>query len=53
VYDGRCTNCHEVLYIRDQYEELGMPLPAEDSEFMQQVRTADAEVARKAGVGKP
>ena len=34
VYNGRCTNCHEELYILDQYIELDMPLPDEDSEFM-------------------
>jgi len=35
VYSGRCTNCHEELYILGQYEELGMNIPDEDSEFMQ------------------
>lgn len=38
VYNGRCTNCHEELYILDQYLELGMELPLEDSEFMQRIR---------------
>lgn len=27
VYDGLCTNCHEVNYIEDQYIELGMDVP--------------------------
>ena len=27
VYDGRCTNCHEVLYIEDKYYELDMVVP--------------------------
>ena len=33
VYNGRCTNCHEGLYVEDQYLELDMELPNEDSEF--------------------
>lgn len=37
VYNGRCTNCHEELYILDQYYELDMDLPDEDSEFMKKV----------------
>lgn len=50
VYDGRCTNCHESLYIMDQYLDLsaeGFPLPADDSEFMQRVRQDEADVRRK------
>ena len=27
AYDGECTNCHEVLYIERQYEELSMEKP--------------------------
>ena len=38
VYDGKCTNCHEELFILDQYYEMGMDLPAEDTYFMQRVR---------------
>ncbi len=37
VYGGRCVNCHEELYIIDQYIEQGMPLPNQDSEFMKKV----------------
>ena len=41
VYDGRCTNCDEELYILDQYDELGMDYPDEDSEFMEKVRESN------------
>ncbi len=27
VYNGNCINCHEVVYIRDQYLELDMDVP--------------------------
>ena len=37
VYSGRCTNCHEELYILDQYIDQGMELPSEDTEFMKKV----------------
>ena len=27
MYNGVCTNCHEEMYIAEQYYELGMPIP--------------------------
>lgn len=53
VYDGRCTNCHEALYILDQYDELDMELPAPDSQLMQEARKAEEEIARKKAMGPP
>jgi hypothetical protein len=47
VYGGRCTNCHESLYIMDQYYEQDMVLPAPDTEFMQQVAREGADVERR------
>lgn len=47
VYDGRCANCHEELYILDQYYELDMPLPDENSDFMKKVKECEADVERK------
>ncbi len=44
VYDGRCTNCDEELYILDQYDELGMDYPDEDSEFMKKVRESNERI---------
>lgn len=31
-YDGACTNCHEEIYIEQQYEELGIETPKSISE---------------------
>jgi len=47
VYTGRCTNCHEELYILDQYYEENMQLPDEDSDFMNKAREAQKDVNRK------
>jgi len=38
VYNGRCTNCHENLFILDQYHELDMAPPAENTDFMKKCR---------------
>lgn len=34
VYNGACVNCDEEVFIMEQYYELDMPLPDEDSLFM-------------------
>ena len=47
VYSGRCTNCNEELYIRDQYYEQNMPLPDKETEFMQKVREQEKQVYNK------
>lgn len=47
VYSGRCTNCHEELYIMDQYYELNMQVPSEDTEFMKSVRKHEKQIANK------
>lgn len=47
VYNGRCVNCHEELYILDQYDELEMPRPKDDTEFMQKVYEQQKQVANK------
>ena len=38
IFEHGCTNCNEELYILDQYIELEMELPSEDTEFMRKVR---------------
>ena len=53
VYGGRCTNCHEELYILDQYYELQgtneeLPIPDESTDFMKKVHECEADIARKA-----
>jgi len=47
VYDGRCPNCDEELYILDQYDELNMDYPDEDSEFMIKVRESNNRINNK------
>lgn len=47
VYNGRCTNCHEELYILDQYYEQHMELPDDESDFMKKVREQQIEVSNK------
>lgn len=27
VYNGKCSNCHEEIFIEEQYLEQGMPIP--------------------------
>lgn len=41
---GYCTWCDEEIFIIDQYEELGMPLPADDTEFMQRAEQSKIRV---------
>jgi hypothetical protein len=38
---GRCPNCHEEIFIRDQYIEIGIPMPDDESEFMKKVQTQE------------
>lgn len=44
VFNGKYVNCHEELFILEQYEELNMPLPDDDTEFMQNVYKQQIEV---------
>jgi RNA polymerase subunit RPABC4/transcription elongation factor Spt4 len=44
---GRCPNCHEETFIRDQYIEQGMPLPPEDSDFMKKVIEQEKDIFRQ------
>ncbi len=44
-YGKRCTNCHEELYILDQYYEQDMELPDSDTKFMQKVKQQIKETA--------
>ena len=47
VFSGRCTNCHEELYILDQYYEERMELPDDDSDFMEKVRQQQRNIGNK------
>jgi hypothetical protein len=44
VYSGGCINCHEELYIMDQYIEQGMELPNENAEFMKRVKEQEIQI---------
>lgn len=43
---GRCPNCHEETFIRDQYIEQGMPLPPDDSDFIKKVAEQEKDLDR-------
>ena len=43
-YNGACTNCHEEIYIAQQYYENGDPLPPENTEFTKRLRKAEREI---------
>lgn len=40
MYNGACTNCHEEIYIAEQYHELGMSM---SSEFQERVLEKEIE----------
>lgn len=44
VYSGKCVNCHEELYILDQYIDQDMTIPNEKTEFMKKVREQQSEI---------
>lgn len=46
VYSGRCTNCHEELFIVDQYIDLNTPLPDKDTDFMKKVANQNSQIAK-------
>ena len=45
VHSNGCVNCNEELYILDQYDELEMQRPNEDSDFMKKVREKQEQLA--------
>lgn len=47
VYSGRCTNCHEELYILDQYYDQGMKLPDKNSDFMKKVYDQEKDLVMR------
>ena len=49
VYNGACVNCHEEVYIMEQYYDLQgteheLPLPEEGTEFMKNYNRAIKEI---------
>ena len=47
VYGNGCTNCNEELYILDQYDELEMERPSEDTDFMKKAREQQERLANE------
>lgn len=45
VFNGGCTNCHEELYIIEQYDELNMAAPDDETEFMRKAHEQQKQVA--------
>ena len=46
TYNGRCTNCDEELFIIDQYEDLNMTLPNDDTEFMKRANSSIEKISK-------
>ena len=42
VYNGFCTNCHEEVYIEEQYYDIGEPVP----ELISEMANNHREVAK-------
>ena len=49
VYSGACVNCHEAVYIQDQYIDLEMEVP--DS-ILKEVEGHQAEIIKNQEKGK-
>lgn len=43
-YNGACTNCHEAVYIADQYREFDMAMP---KTFEEEVAEAEKNIRHK------
>lgn len=44
VYRGACVNCHEEVYIMDQYEVDGVTKPPLSQEFVDKVQSQKEEI---------
>lgn len=43
----RCTNCHEELFIRDQYIEDGLRMPDKNTDFMKKVAQQTIQIKKR------
>lgn len=50
VYSGACTNCHEAVYIEQQYHELGMSLNDCSDKFKNEIAEAHQDINRKLAI---
>ena len=46
-YGGKCTNCHEILFIEEQYHDLDMEVP---TSLEDEISEANKDVERKKGI---
>ena len=42
MYNGVCTNCHEEMYIAEQYNELDMQMPESFQHKLEEVEIAQS-----------
>ena len=50
MYNGVCTNCHEEMYIEDQYIELDMPISNDFQEKIEKVKTMQERYSEREDV---
>jgi hypothetical protein len=48
-YNGACTNCHEEIYIAQQYHDNGDSLPHENTEFTKKLRECEKQIQEGEG----
>lgn len=47
MYNGVCTNCHEEIYIAEQYNDLGMEMPDSFIERLEKVTKEQCGYAKR------
>ena len=50
MYNGVCTNCHEEMYIAEQYNELDMPIPDTFRERLNDVQVQQSHYEQREDV---
>lgn len=50
MYNGACTNCHEEIYIAEQYNELGMSMSPEFEEKLIEVENIASKYSEREDV---
>lgn len=50
VYNGACTNCHEAVYIEQQYYDLDMDINECSDSFKNEIAEAHRDINRKAAI---
>lgn len=50
MYNGACTNCHEEIYIAEQYHELGMSMSSEFENRLIEIENIAAKYSEREDV---